>query len=186
MTLLSLIILAIGLCMDSFAVSLTSGTLMQPFTIKRACKFASIMAIFQGIMPVVGWLLGITFRDYIDNFDHWISLALLLYLGGRMIYEASQNEEQSSFDPCCTRTAMTMGLATSIDAMAVGIPLSFLHVDMFQSAIIIGITTFIFSMAGLFIGKKIGCYLKKGAEIIGGVILILIGVKICIEHLFFA
>ena len=186
MTLFSLIVLAIGLCMDSFAVSLTSGTLMRPFTMRRACKFALIMALFQGLMPVVGWLLGVGFREYIEAYDHWIALALLLYLGGRMIHEALQEEECQCFDPCSTRTAMTMGLATSIDAMAVGISLSFLHVDMVQSAIVIGITTFIFSMAGLFIGKKIGCYLKKGAEIIGGIILILIGVKICIEHLFFA
>lgn len=186
MTLLSLIILAIGLCMDSFAVSLTSGTLMQPFTTRRACKFALILAVFQGLMPVVGWLLGVGFRDLIESYDHWIALGLLLYLGGRMIIEALRNEEQECFDPCCTRTAMTMGLATSIDAMAVGISLTFLHVDIIESAIVIGITTFIFSMAGLYIGKKIGCYLKKGAEIIGGVILILIGVKICIEHLFFA
>ncbi|MBP3349146.1 MAG: manganese efflux pump [Bacteroidaceae bacterium] len=186
MTLFSLIVLAIGLCMDSFAVSLTSGTLMRPFTMRRACKFALIMALFQGLMPVVGWLLGVGFREYIEAYDHWIALALLLYLGGRMIYEALQQEECQCFDPCCTRTAMTMGLATSIDAMAVGISLSFLHVDIVQSAIVIGITTFIFSMAGLLIGKKIGCYLKKGAEIIGGIILILIGVKICIEHLFFA
>ena len=103
-----------------------------------------------------------------------------------MIYEALQDEECQCFDPCCTRTAMTMGLATSIDAMAVGIPLSFLHVNMLETALIIGLFTFIFSLAGLYIGKKIGCYLKKGAEIIGGIILILIGVKICIEHLFFA
>lgn len=186
MTLLSIIILAIGLCMDSFAVSLTSGTLMQPFTLRRACKFALILALFQGLMPVVGWLLGIGFRELIESIDHWIALGLLLYLGGRMIIEAIRNEEQERFDPCCTRTAMTMGLATSIDAMAVGISLTFLHVNIVQSAIIIGITTFIFSMAGLYIGKKVGSYLKKGAEIIGGIILILIGVKICIEHLFFA
>lgn len=186
MTLLSIIILAIGLCMDSFAVSLTSGTLMQPFTLRRACKFALILALFQGLMPVVGWLLGVGFRSLIESIDHWIALGLLLYLGGRMIIEATGNEEQESFDPCCTRTAMTMGLATSIDAMAVGISLTFLHVNIIQSAIIIGITTFIFSLAGLYIGKKVGSYLKKGAEIIGGIILILIGVKICIEHLFFA
>jgi len=186
MTLFSLIILAIGLCMDSFAVSLTSGTLMQPVTLRRAGKFALILALFQGIMPVVGWLLGVGFRDIIEAYDHWIALALLLYLGGRMIYEATQNEEDECFDPCCTRTAMTMGLATSIDAMAVGISLSFLHVDMLEAAIVIGVTTFIFSLTGIYIGKQIGCYLKKSAEIVGGIILIIIGVKICIEHLFFA
>lgn len=183
MTLFSLIILAIGLSMDSFAVSLTSGVLMRPFSARRACKFALILAIFQGCMPVIGWMLGVGFRNYIESIDHWIALALLTYLGGRMIYESLQHEEESKFDPCCTRTAMSMGFATSIDAMAVGISLSFLKVDMLQSAIIIGITTFIFSFAGIYIGKKVGSYLKKGAEMIGGIILILIGVKICLEHL---
>lgn len=186
MTLFSLIVLAIGLSMDSFAVSLTSGVLMKPFNAKRACKFAFIMAAFQGLMPVIGWLLGVGFRNYITSIDHWIALALLTYLGGRMIYEALQNEEQACFDPCCTRTAMSMGLATSIDAMAVGISLSFLNVDMLQSALVIGITTFVFSIAGIYIGKKVGTYMKKGAGILGGIILILIGLKICIEHLFFA
>ena len=186
MTLISLIILAIGLSMDSFAVSLTSGTLMKPFTTPKAAKFALIMALFQGLMPVLGWLMGVGFRAYIETYDHWIALALLLYLGGRMIYESMHNEEQACFNPCCTRTAMAMGLATSIDALAVGISLSFLHIDMLQSAIVIGVTTFIFSMSGLYIGKALGCFLKKGAEIAGGIILILIGAKICIEHLFFA
>lgn len=185
MTLFSLIILAIGLSMDSFAVSLTSGALMKPFHTKRASKFAFIMAAFQALMPVLGWLLGVGFRNYITAFDHWIALGLLTYLGGRMIYEALQKEEEQQFDPCCTRTAMSLGLATSIDAMAVGISLSFLNVDLLQSAVVIGITTFIFSMAGIYIGKKIGTYMKKGAGIVGGVILILIGLKICIEHLFF-
>ncbi len=186
MTLFSLIVLAIGLCMDSFAVSLSSGVLMRPCTLLRASKFALIMAAFQGLMPVIGWLLGVGFRDYIEAYDHWIALALLLFLGGRMIYESLQNEEQECFNPCCTRTAMTLGLATSIDALAVGISLSFLNVDLLQSALVIGITTFVFSLTGVYIGKKIGCFLKKGAGILGGAILILIGVKICIEHLFFA
>lgn len=186
MTLFSLIILAIGLSMDSFAVSLSSGVMMQPFKVGSAIKFAIIMAIFQGVMPVIGWLLGVGFRDYIEAYDHWIALLLLLYLGARMIYEAQQEDEEKCFNPACIGTAMTLGLATSIDALAVGISLSFLHVDMLQSALVIGITTFIFSIVGLCIGKKIGCYLKKSAEVAGGIILILIGVKICIEHLFFA
>ncbi len=186
MTLFSLIVLAIGLCMDSFAVSLTSGVLMNPFTHRRACRFAAILALFQGLMPVIGWLLGVGFRDYIEAYDHWIALALLVYLGGRMIYEALQNEENVCFDPCCMKTAMSLGLATSIDAMAVGISLSFLHVDILQSGVVIGITTFLFSMGGIYIGRKIGTYLKKNAGIIGGIILILIGVKICVEHLFFS
>lgn len=183
MTLLSLIILAIGLSMDSFAVSLTCGVMMRPFVTKRACRFALILAVFQGIMPIVGWLLGVGFRNYIEAYDHWIALAMLGYLGSRMIYEALHNNEQECFDPGCTRTSMSLGLATSIDAMAVGISLSFLRVDMLQSALVIGITTFIFSMGGILIGKMIGNYLKRGAGILGGTILIFIGLKICAEHM---
>ena len=186
MTLFSLILLAIGLCMDSFAVSLSSGVMMKPFTAGRAIKFAFIMALFQGLMPVIGWLLGVGFREYIGAYDHWIALGLLLYLGVRMIYESQQEEEEKFFDPTTLRTAITLGIATSIDALAVGISLSFLHASIILSAIVIGIATFIFSIGGVYIGKKIGCYLKKGAEILGGVILIFIGIKICVEHLFFS
>lgn len=144
MSLLSLIILAIGLCMDSFAVSLSSGVLMHPFTWRRIGKFAFIMAIFQGAMPVIGWLLGLGFRNYIESYDHWIALGLLVFLGGRMIYEGLQHKEECCFDPCALRTAMCLALATSIDALAVGISLSFLRVDMVLSAIVIALTTLLF------------------------------------------
>ena len=137
MSLLSLIILAIGLCMDSFAVSLSSGVLMRPFTWQRVGKFSLFMALFQGAMPVIG-------------------------------------------------TVICLALATSIDALAVGISLSFLRVDMLLSASVIALTTLLFSVGGLFIGRYIGSRLQKYAEIMGGVILIAIGIKICIEHLFFA
>ena len=183
---LSLIILAIGLCMDSFAVSLSSGVLMHPFTWRRIGKFAFIMAIFQGAMPVIGWLLGLGFRNYIESYDHWIALGLLVFLGGRMIYEGLQHKEECCFDPCALRTAMCLALATSIDALAVGISLSFLRVDMVLSAIVIALTTLLFSIGGLFIGHYIGNKLQKYAEVIGGVILIALGIKICIEHLFFS
>ena len=184
MTLLSIIILAIGLCMDSFAVSLTSGTLMQPFTLRRACKFALILALFQGLMPVVGWLLGIGFRELIESIDHWIALGLLLYLGGRMIIEAIRNEEQERFDPCCTRTAMTMGLATSIDAMAVGISLAMAgNVNIFLAVALIGVITFLMSALGVKIGNAFGSRFEKKAQLAGGVILILLGLKILLEHL---
>lgn len=185
MTLFSLIILAIGLSMDSFAVSLTSGVFMHPFTLLRSLRFSATMALFQGVMPILGWIFGVGFRNYIEAIDHWIALILLLYLGGRMIYEAMQNTEQSQFDPCCYSTTIGLAIATSIDAMAVGISLTFLRVDIISSAIVIGITTLIFSIGGLYIGHYIGNKLKRSACILGGIILILIGVKICIEHIFF-
>lgn len=186
MSLFSLIILAIGLCMDSFAVSLSSGVLMRSFTWQRIGKFSLFMALFQGAMPVIGWLLGLGFRNYIDTYDHWIALGLLVFLGGRMIYEGLQHKEECSFDPCATRTVICLALATSIDALAVGISLSFLRVDMLLSATVIALTTLLFSVGGLFIGHYIGSRLQKYAEIVGGVILIAIGIKICVEHIFFA
>ena len=186
MSLFSLIILAIGLCMDSFAISLSSGVLMRPFTWQRIGKFSLFMALFQGAMPVIGWLLGLGFRNYIDTYDHWIALGLLVFLGGRMIYEGLQHKEECSFDPCATRTVICLALATSIDALAVGISLSFLRVDMLLSATVIALTTLLFSVGGLFIGHCIGSKLQKYAEIVGGVILIAIGIKICVEHIFFA
>ena len=185
MSIFSLVVLAIGLCMDSFAVSLTSGVLMPCFSIKKTCKFAFIMAVFQGVMPVIGWLLGLGFRDYIEAYDHWVAFGLLLFLGGRMVYEGLQHKENDHFDPCNTRTVVGLAIATSIDALAVGISLSFLRVDMLESALVIALTTFVFSMGGLYVGKYIGSKLQKGAEILGGIILILIGVKICVEHLYF-
>ena len=143
------------------------------------------MALFQGAMPVIGWLLGLGFRNYIDTYDHWIALGLLVFLGGRMIYEGLQHKEECSFDPCATRTVICLALATSIDALAVGISLSFLRVDMLLSATVIALTTLLFSVGGLFIGHYIGSKLQKYAEIVGGVILIAIGIKICVEHIFF-
>lgn len=172
--------------MDSFAVSLSSGVLMHPFTWRRIGKFTLFMALFQGAMPVIGWLLGLGFRNYIESYDHWIALGLLLFLGGRMIYEGIQHKEEACFDPCATRTVACLALATSIDALAVGVSLSFLRVDMLLSATVIALTTLIFSAGGLFIGHYIGSKLQKYAEIVGGAILIAIGIKICIEHLFFA
>lgn len=168
--------------MDSFAVSLTSGVLMRPFTLPRISKFALCMAFFQGILPVVGWLLGLGFRDYIEAYDHWIALGLLLFLGGRMVWEGIQHQDHPTFDPCAWRTAVCLALATSIDALAVGISLSFLRVNIWLSAAVIAATTLVFSVAGMLIGHYIGSKLQKGAEILGGIILIAIGIKICIEH----
>lgn len=186
MTLFSLVVLAIGLSMDSFAVSITSGVLMPCFSVKKSCQFAAVMAIFQGVMPVIGWLLGLGFRGYIEAYDHWVAFGLLLFLGIRMIYEGLQHKEEACFDPCDFRTEVGLAVATSIDALAVGITLSFLRVDMLQAAVIIALTTFAFSMVGLYIGRFIGSRLQKGAEVLGGIILVLIGVKICVEHLFFS
>ncbi len=185
MSIAALFLLAIGLCMDSFAVSLTSGVLLKPFTPARILKIAIFMAVFQGGMPLIGWALGVGFKSYIESFDHWIAFSLLLYLGGKMIYEGwprKGEEEPCCFDPAETRTLVGLSLATSIDALAVGLSFAFLGISMVAPAIIITLVTFLFSLAGIYVGHRFGRHIHNFAEVLGGVILVGIGVKILLEH----
>ena len=142
--------------MDSFAVSLTSGVLLKPFTLSRVLKIAAFMAVFQGAMPLIGWFLGIGFKNYIE-----------------------------AYDPADTRTLVGLSLATSIDALAVGISFAFLNMTMIAPTIVIAGVTFAFSLVGVYIGRQFGRRIHNFAEVVGGVILIGIGVKILLEHLFF-
>ncbi|MCP9612325.1 manganese efflux pump MntP [Coprobacter tertius] len=187
MGIFEILLLAIGLSMDCFAVSLTMGTVMHPLRWKKVLKVSAFFGIFQGGMPLIGWWLGHGFRRYIESYDHWIAFTLLLFLGGKMIYEGSKREEDRPvcFDPTCTRTLIGLSVATSIDALAVGISFAFLNMNMCIPTLIITFTTIIISLIGQYIGKCFGRRLKTGAEVIGGIILILIGVKILIEHLYF-
>ena len=188
MSLFALFVLAVGLCMDSFAVSLTSGVLLRPFVLSRVLKIAVFMAVFQGAMPLVGWLLGIGFKSYIEAYDHWVAFGVLLFLGVKMIWEGwpRKNEEAPScIDPSDTRTLVGLSLATSIDALAVGISFAFLNMSMVVPTIVIVGVTFVFSVAGLYIGRQFGRHIHHYAEVLGGVILIGLGVKILLEHIYF-
>ncbi len=188
MSLFALFVLAVGLCMDSFAVSLTSGVLLKPFTLPRILKIAAFMAIFQGGMPLIGWFLGIGFKSYIEDYDHWVAFGVLLFLGVKMIWEGwpRKNEEAPCcIDPADTRTLVGLSLATSIDALAVGISFAFLNMLMIVPTIVIAAVTFAFSIAGIYIGRQFGRHIHNYAEVLGGIILIGLGVKILLEHLYF-
>ncbi|MCU6768295.1 manganese efflux pump MntP family protein [Barnesiella propionica] len=189
MNLLEIIMIAIGLSMDSFAVSITGGVVMKKFPVRRAMKIAFFLSVFQAVMPLLGWLLGSSFRQYIVDYDHWVAFAVLLFLGGRMAYEGLQKKEGNDlccFDPSGTRTLLGLSLATSIDALAVGISFAFLNISMTVPTLIILITTFCLSFTGIYIGRYCGRNLQHTAEVFGGIVLILIGVKILIEHLYFS
>ncbi len=185
MDILAMIFIAVGLSMDSFAVSVVNGFCIEKLRIKKMLLIAVSFMVFQSLMPVLGWFAGSTIESYIRNIDHWIAFALLLYLGIRMVYSGSNNTVQRSSGDIRFPEILTQSFATSIDALAVGLSLAVLKVHILLPVVIIGVTTFIFSVAGLIIGKYSGKRFKRSSEIIGGVILILIGVKILVEHLSF-
>jgi putative Mn2+ efflux pump MntP len=190
MSFLSLILIALGLSADAFAVSITNGIIINNLKFKDALKIGGYFGLFQAIMPVIGWTAGINFRDYIVKIDHWIAFILLGCIGIKMIIEAFKEEKMNdteengkpSQNPLSTRVLLMLAVATSIDALAVGVSFAFLDVSITGSALTIGLITFSTSTIGVLIGKKCGRLLQKKAEIIGGIILTLIGFKILIEH----
>lgn len=180
-----LFILALALSMDAFAVAVCKGLSMAKLNKKHAVIIGLYFGFFQGFMPVVGYFLGFHFRNAIVSVDHWIAFILLSFIGINMIKEAfsSADEEESNanVDP---KTMIVLALATSIDALAVGITFAFLQVHLLSAVSFIGTTTFVLSIAGVKFGNVFGVKYKSKAEILGGIILILIGIKILIEHLF--
>ena len=183
MGILALILIGIGLSFDTFAVSVSCGIVENKIQFWQASRIAIFFAFFQAIMPVIGWFLGITVKSYIIEFDHWIAFGLLSFVGGKMIIESFKKSDENNFNPNEIKTVILLSLATTIDAFAVGISLAFLQVNMILAIFIIGSITFIIAMLGLLFGKKMGERFGKKLEILGGVILIALGVKILIEHL---
>lgn len=183
MSLIELFILAVGLSMDAFAVSICKGLSMQKVTIKKYLTIGLYFGIFQAGMPILGYALGVQFKDYITSIDHWIAFILLGVIGINMIREAMNKEEDTCNDSLDTKTMLLLAIATSIDALAVGITFAFLSVDIVPAVSFIGITTFILSMIGIKIGHIFGEKFKAKAELAGGIILILMGLKILFEHL---
>ena len=200
---------AVGLAMDALAVSVSSGISACRIRTKQILKMAFLFGLFQALMPIAGYFLATSFRKYIENFDHWIAFILLLVIGGKMLFEAMKEllstrklkngdglvcdisktpEEQEAADCILfsTKRLLILAVATSIDALAVGISFAVLRADIWSSALMIGIVCMVFSFAGACIGRRIGSVFGKLAEIIGGLILIGIGLKILVEHLFFA
>lgn len=180
----TIFLIAVGLSMDSFAVSITSGLVMSKIDFRNAMKIAFSLAFFQALMPTLGWLIGRKIEVYIESFDHWIAFGLLFLIGMKMILESRKaNENDRSFNPLNPKVLLLMSLATSIDALVVGISFAFIEYRWFLSGLIIGATTFIISMLGILFGKKMGSRFGNKMEIVGGLILIFIGVRILFQHL---
>ena len=180
-------LIGVGLSMDAFAVSVCKGLGMKKINKLHTFVIALFFGGFQALMPFLGWLLGTRFEKYITSIDHWIAFFLLALIGGKMIYEVfhGDNEEENiEMDkPLDIKELLILAIATSIDALAVGITFAFLDYPVLQSVIIIGITTFVISTAGVVIGNIFGSRYKSRAELAGGIILVLIGLKILLEHL---
>lgn len=184
---IQIFLIGVGLAMDAFAVSICKGLGMSKVKKRNAIVIGLFFGGFQALMPLLGWLLGTGFEDYITDIDHWIAFILLAIIGGKMIVEVvrgnDEEEEGINQDKLDLKELTVMAVATSIDALAVGITFAFLSYPIAESVTIIGVTTFVISVAGVYIGNIFGSRYKKGAGIIGGIILILIGLKILLEHL---
>lgn len=184
MSFISILFLAIALAMDAFAVSITAGIVTAQVTSGYALKIAFCFAGFQMIMPLTGWWLGQALAEYMVRYDHWIAFLLLSGIGGKMIYESyqmKQNCEPINFNKISV--LLLLGLATSIDAFITGVGLAMIDGNIVVIIAVIGLITFVLSLLGVKIGKRLGCLVEKKAEVLGGVILILLGLKILAEHL---
>ncbi|MBU3804888.1 MAG: manganese efflux pump MntP family protein [Candidatus Cellulosilyticum pullistercoris] len=187
MGIIELILIAIGLSMDAFAVAVCKGLCMRKINYKHTLIIALFFGGFQAIMPLIGWVLGKQFEQYITSVDHWIAFGLLVLIGGKMIWEVFKGEEEeaacSYVEKLDLKELFILAIATSIDALAVGITFAFLKVNIWMPISLIGVTTFGLSMVGVIIGNKFGEKYKSKAELAGGIILILIGFRILLEHL---
>lgn len=183
MGIVELLLIAIGLAMDAFAVSVGKGVTLKRVTMRHAITAGVWFGGFQALMPIVGYLVGVRFSSFVTSVDHWIAFGLLVVIGLNMIREAVWGDEESHTSDFGLRTMLLMAIATSIDALAVGISLAFLDVNIWTSAVVIGIVTLLLSGVGVYLGSLFGSRLGAKAGIVGGVILIAIGLKILIEHL---
>ncbi|MBX9136953.1 MULTISPECIES: manganese efflux pump MntP family protein [unclassified Clostridium] len=202
MNIIIIVFTAFALAMDAFAVSVSKGMTLKNLTKGTAIKIALFFGGFQAAMPLIGWVLGISFQGYIKAIDHWIALILLTILGGKMIYEFYENRKESANEgneivseisttldaeennksELSNKELTTLAIATSIDALAIGVSFAFLNVNILSSSLIIGIITFVVCFIGVIAGKKIGGIFKDYAELVGGIILIIIGINIFNEH----
>ena len=178
-----LLVLAVGLSMDAFAVSVCKGLAMEKAPLKKAAIAGVWFGSFQALMPLLGYLLGNRFEKYITHIDHWITFGLLALIGANMVKEAFSKEEEKASSTMYFKEMFLLAVATSIDALAVGITFAFLRVDLLPAVCLIGATTFVLSALGVKVGNLFGSRYKSRAELAGGILLILMGVKILLEHL---
>lgn len=184
MNILTMIAIACALAMDTFAIAIASGAILKKDRLPRAVKMALFFGGFQMIMPVAGWYFGSGLHRFFSAFDHIVAFSLLAFVGTKMIYESFKIEEQERrADPFATSTLFMLAIATSIDALTVGLSFAFLKMPIVTPVIVIGVITFMLSLAGVFIGNRFGHFFERKIEVIGGLVLIGIGFKILIEHL---
>jgi manganese efflux pump family protein len=182
MHLIEILLIAIGLSFDTFAVSVSSGLCIKDINFRQAVRIAIVLAFFQAIMPLIGWAGGVQIESYVSEVDHWIAFGLLALLGLKMIIDCLSDNRDNKLNPLMLRVLITMAIATSIDALIVGLSFAFIKTNIVSAILIIGFVTFIFSMTGMLAGKKVGGKLGTRMEILGGIILIAIGLKVLVSH----
>jgi putative Mn2+ efflux pump MntP len=181
----SIFIVAIGLSADCFAVALSAGLSRKHFSFLRLLRLPLLFGIFQSFMAVMGWLAGRSVEEFISSFDHWVAFGLLLIIGTRMIWQSfrERGEDRANKNLDNWLILIMLSIATSIDALAVGLSFAFLAVNITMVGVTIGVTAFVITLIGVFIGKKVGALVGPRAETIGGIVLIIIGIRILLEHL---
>lgn len=182
MSLFEILVIAIGVSMDAFAVAICKGLSVSKLRPSHALKTGLWFGGFQALMPMIGYYAGVRFADVVSSVDHWIAFILLGFIGANMIKESFSREEENHDSDFSFKTMLAMAVATSIDALAVGVSFAFLRVSIWMAVLIIGLMTALFSIAGVRIGNVFGSRYKSLAELVGGVILLLMGIKILIEH----
>ena len=183
MSFVDIFLIAVALSMDAFAVSICKGLSVQKVQAKHMLTAGAYFGAFQALMPLIGFLLGFKLEHFIQSIDHWIAFVLLAIIGGNMIKEALGKDEEEHDASFSFKAMLPLAVATSIDALAVGISFAFLAVDIVKAALLIGATTFVLSAVGVWVGNAFGSRYKSKAELAGGIVLILIGLKILLEHL---
>ena len=181
---LQTLLIALSLAMDAFAVSVSTGIAIPGFGWRQAGRIGAWCGFFQFAMPLVGWFLGSSVKTYIEAADHWIAFGLLGLIGGSMIREALSGKEEEAVADLSVKRLFLLALATSIDALAVGVSAAFMAMPLLLSCAVIGLTAFVLSFLGAVVGQKLGCAFQRWAQLLGGVVLILIGLKFLLERLF--
>ncbi|BCG47714.1 Putative manganese efflux pump MntP [Citrifermentans bremense] len=184
---LTILGISVALAMDAFAVALAAGAVISPITGRHLFRLGFHFGLFQALMPVGGWLLGLTVQKWISAYDHWIAFGLLAYVGGRMVHEAFEedDEEKPPSDPTKGMTMVMLSVATSIDAFAVGLSIAMLGVSVWLPAAVIGLVAGVLTVVGMLLGRRLGESWGKRVEICGGLVLCAIGLKILLEHTLF-
>jgi len=185
MTGYTLLGLAVALAMDAFAVAMSAGVVLPQLTARHLFRLSFHFGLFQGLMPIIGWLIGVRMQQIIAAYDHWLAFGLLMVIGGHMVYEAvsADDDDRPRRDPTRGWLLITLSLATSIDALVVGLTLGVLQVDVWYPALVIGIVAALFTLSGMFLGRRIGAMWGQRMEVFGGLILCVLAVKILAEHL---